>query len=761
MRTVVRLVRADLAGRRLFANVVLFVVFTLAATAIVAGFQSQDRAAQQWDAAFRAANGAHLTVSGAHPAELRRIANDPRVAAASHLYRFRDEVPVVSGSRGGPARIGEYPAADLPTVSKPLLRAGRWVKPGASREIVIERSFAVDQHLGVGDRVRVDPNGRDATFTVVGVSLDQFDCFYPQCQPTTVWVDPAGFARVVAGEPHFVEYLRLRDPATVGAFATKVLVSHPNVNTQDYLDTRGDALAVSNFFGAFLSGFGVFVMLAAAVVVAGLMASNMIARRRDLGLLKAVGCTPRQVAASVLVTNLLIGALATVAGWLIGGFVAGPLQLRAARVLGNGPTTFTLGPLVIALLIVELIVFAVTLVPAWRAGRLPTVAALARIPPQHRRGARLRRRVAQLPVGASARSAVLAAFVRPTRTIFTCLSVTLAAIAIVVTFGIGNTVDRVLADPAMTGDPYQVQIDSTGASPAQIVAAIRPVASSWTTAVEQRAVSERTSFLSRALGGDITQAGYVIRDGHTITAPNQAIVGWGLLDELGLSIGDRLNIKINAKPLSLRVVGWYSESEDSGRVLQLSVDALHQVDPSVTPTRYLLRLPAGDDPKTVAAAIHGTLGARAEITVNTPQDTTETDSFGRAFALVTLLVIMVSLAFLASTLLLAVRERSHDLGVLRAVGFTPAQVATITTVGALLLTAIGAFVGIPLGLVAYRGLSDAIGTGSGIGPGIGVTAPAGTISAALAALAAVAAGLGVAVSRRPATTPISDLVRAE
>ena len=761
MRAVLRLIRADLTRRRRLANLLLLVVFTFAATTLVAGFQSQDRAAEQWDAAFRAANGAHLTLSSDDPAALRRIADDPRISSASHLYRFRDEVPVVSGPHGGQSRIGEYPAGDLPTVAKPLMRAGRWVKPGASREVVIERSFAVDQHLGVGDRIRVDPNGRDAEFTVVGVSLDLFDCFYPQCQPTTMWVDPAGFSRVLTGKPYFVEYLRLKDPRKAVALENDVLVTHPDVSTQGYLDTRDDALAISNFFGVFLSGFGVFVMLAAALVVAGLMASNMITRRRDLGVLKAVGCTPRQVTASLLATNLLIGALAALAGWIIGGFVAGPLQLRAARVLGNGRTTFTLGPLVVALLVIEFIVLAVTLVPSWRAGRLPTTAALARIPPQHRRGARMRRRVARLPAAAPVRSAVTTLFARPSRMIFTCLSVALATIAIVVSFGIRNTVDHALATPAITGDPQDIQVDATGASPAEIVAAIRPVASSWTTAVEQRAVSNQTSFLSRALGGDIAHAGYVIRAGHTISAPNQAIVGWGLLDELGLRVGGPLHVEINGKPLELTVAGWFSESEDTGRVLEFSLDALRRVDPNVTPTRYLLRLPAGDNPDVAAASLHRALGHRAEITVNKPQDTSQTDAFTQAFNLVTLLVIALALAFLASTMLLAVRERSHDLGVMRAVGFTPAQVSAITVVGSLLLASVGAAVGVPFGLAAYSAITDAIGRGSGLGPGIGVTAPTGTIIVALVALVAVAAALGAAVSHRPATTRISDLVRDE
>jgi putative ABC transport system permease protein len=323
------------------------------------------------------------------------------------------------------------------------------------------------------------------------------------------------------------------------------------------------------------------------------------------------------------------------------------------------------------------------------------------------------------------------------------------------------TVDNALADPSITGDPYDLRLEATGATPREVTDAIRPYASSWTTAIQQRAVVGSTSFLSRALGGDIERAGYVIRSGHTITAPDEAIAGWGLLDELGWSVGDRVRVEINGKPLDLTIVGRYSESEDTGRVLQLSLEALRRVDPEATPTSYLLRLRPGEDANAVAASLHRALGSKAELAVNVPEDTSETDAFTRAFNLVTLLVIVVSLAFLASTMLLAVRERSHDLGVMRAVGFTPVQVAAITVVGAVLLAAVGALAGVPLGLAAYGVLADAVGSGSGLGPGIAVAAPAGRIALSLVALVGVAAILGALVARRPAGKPIAELVRDE
>ena len=208
----------------------------------------------------------------------------------------------------------------------------------------------------------------------------------------------------------------------------------------------------------------------------------------------------------------------------------------------------------------------VTLVPAWRAGRLPTTAALARVPPHRRRGARLRRRVAHLPIGVPARSAATTALAAPDASVFTCLSVTLAAVAIVVTISMGNTVDRVLGEPAITGDPG-LQIDATSVAarrrrrhdPARRV--FMDDRSRATSGIEPDVVP----FPARSGATSHTPAMSFAR--HAPSWSNEAIVGWGLLDELGLAVGDRLNVEINGEPLALTVVGWYSESEDSGRVL--------------------------------------------------------------------------------------------------------------------------------------------------------------------------------------------------
>ena len=50
-----------------------------------------------------------------------------------------------------------------------------------------------------------------------------------------------------------------------------------------------------------------------------------------------------------------------------------------------------------------------------------------------------------------------------------------------------------------------------------------------------------------------------------IAGPGEAIVGRGLLDALGLHVGDRLPLEAEGARLDLRIVGRYVEPDNDGR----------------------------------------------------------------------------------------------------------------------------------------------------------------------------------------------------
>lgn len=755
------LVGPELRGRRLRAMLLLLMVVTLAAAAIVAGLSTQEQAGSRWDAVFAEAHGAHVTISSDDPAALARVAADDRVAARSAAY---DGSWGVDAARGD-ALIGEVSVLSMaadnrPDIGRPLVRAGRWVRPGATDEAVVDRAFALDQGLGSGDRLTLRSAGRSVTVTVVGQALNLRDTFYPDGD-ATVWLDPAGYRALGPTPASQSVFLRLRHPEAVEQFVSDV---SSQVGTNDWIDTRTDVLRANSVFGTFLRVLGVFVMVAASIVVAGSVATRVLARRRDIGLLKAVGVTPRQVTAAVVVAHAVVAAVGVLLGWVAGGLLSGSLQLQVAEVLGSAGPVFDPAALLIALVVVEALVVVATVLPAWRAGRVPTTVALAPVPPTRGHRSRLAALGERLGLGPVATAGLRDSFARPARSMLTALALAVAVVAIVVTSGFSRTIDGVFATPAKTGAPEEVNVyPADSASPDAVPQALAttPGVASWFTETRFNAVLGREQVLANAVGEDVAHAGFVVREGRMIRGRGEAVTGYGFLRRFGLKVGDRFTITVADHPLRLRIVGWYSETEEAGEMLMFPYADVAAADPSARPGSYRLRLTQGADRAAVAAALGDRLGAQARVEAVSRADPAELDPFRFAVDLISGLVIVVALANLASTLVLVVRERSRDLAVLRAVGFTPRQAITVVATGGVTLAVVASAVGVPLGWWLSNAANNGVGAEIGMGPGIAV-APSWALVAILVPLAlAVTAGLAVLAARRAATEDVALLVRYE
>jgi putative ABC transport system permease protein len=143
---VVRMIRAELRGRRMRAMVLFVAVIALASAALVAGLSGQTKASDQWDAAFEEANGAHVTIDGDAPA-IAAVAGLPEVAASTHTYRRSpaDLDVVHDGESIVTAFVRGMPVDDLAAIARPLLRDGRWARPGAADEIVTDRALGLEE----------------------------------------------------------------------------------------------------------------------------------------------------------------------------------------------------------------------------------------------------------------------------------------------------------------------------------------------------------------------------------------------------------------------------------------------------------------------------------------------------------------------------------------------------------------------------------------------------------------------------------------
>ena len=236
------------------------------------------------------------------------------------------------------------------------------------------------------------------------------------------------------------------------------------------------------------------------------------------------------------------------------------------------------------------------------------------------------------------------------------------------------------------------------------------------------------------------------------------LIGTELADKYGWQVGQTVPItgtifqRTDGKPWEFTVAGIYTSSSAAvdKQTLWFHFDYLRESleqggasGPDGVGV-YMLRMARGTDPLSVQSAVD----AMFENGPQRVQTTTEAE-FTRQFISmlgdVPSLLQMVGGAVLfaiffavLNTMLMAGRERTHDLGVLKALGFSDAATGLLLLFESLLLCCVGAAVGVGLGLLieapmaaatasfipAFRFDENTLWLGAGIAVGVGVVSGA-------------------------------------
>jgi putative ABC transport system permease protein len=752
------LVAAGLRGRRRAGLVATFAVLVLAAVAIVAGLVVNRQGAPLLDAAAEDANVAHLVLYGDGDA-IATAADDPDVVEWSGPFEAVNGIELELPGETVPIEATALDSPDI-AVNRPLMRAGRWAE--TPEEIVLDRSLSADLAVDVGDRVTLRFAGRDLAFSVVGTAVNFTDCFYPQCDPGRTWVTEAGLDRFAAGDRGYATgYLRFDDAAAADPFAERQATAGlEGIGGSDsWLDTRGDFLTLDRVFGSFIAAFGLFVLVVAAVIIAGSTAMRIVTQRRDIALMGAIGATPRQVMVALLVENVLVGSAAGLVGWFLAGFLVPSLQVGIGRTLGPQDPSWSMLGLLVCLAVIAGLLGAATIVPARSAARRPVTDVLRDVPPG--RVSWLNRRAGRLP----GRLSVLGAqevVSEPTRSGLAALAIAVAVVGTIVSIGFVSAIDLVTTDAKRAGDPWDVALIPGGADPATVEALLAetPEIAGWFDDLGRRSTYRDGAFLSVATGGDPAAADYQIAEGRPLRSAGEAIVGYGFMKRFDVGVGDRVEFLAGTTPIDVEIVGWYRDTEDSGEILRYRFEDLAAPEPEVTPEVYRLSLVEGSNPAAVGAELAAEVGsdARAEVLDTGRADIEPLMVVLRGIALVLFLTAGVNLL---SMLITSSRESARRTGVELSIGFTPHQLIGQGAVAGAVLGLVAAIVGIPLGVVVFRVLADAVSTGIGVGPGWLPALGPGPVAGVGAVAIVSSSALGALAVRRIATRPAADLVRGE
>jgi putative ABC transport system permease protein len=281
---------------------------------------------------------------------------------------------------GGAPNLGFSVDPRQPELNTLSLVDGNW--PGRN-EVVIDQATAGKKDLKVGQTIGVQANGPTLRMKISGLvhfggaaslggaTLSGFDL------PTAQRL----FERVGKLDQIRAKAKPGTSPAQLAAEIRNVLPAGTQVKTGQ-AQARSDAKDTEsflNFLQDFLLAFGAIALFVGAFVIANSLSITITQRTRELATLRTLGGSRAQVIISILIEGLAIGAIASVLGIAVGlGLGVGLFKLFDAVgfTLPNNGLVLHTRTVIVALVVGIFVTLLASLRPAFRATRVPPIAAV-------------------------------------------------------------------------------------------------------------------------------------------------------------------------------------------------------------------------------------------------------------------------------------------------------------------------------------------------------------------------------------------------
>lgn len=290
-----------------------------------------------------------------------------------------DGVEYVISESGGPARIegkdelivaiGGGPLDSVYSVDAVSGEFGSLTKGKA----VVSTDLADERGWKIGDKIPVlFPSGEEQTFTLVGS--------YEPNSLITGFVIPLDDYRELGGAAQDRALLVTLEPEADEAAVLDQVEDAASVNPLvEVLDQSEIKELSAEQLNQLL--YLVYAMLALSVIIAALgvvntLALSVIERTREIGLLRAVGATRRQIRKAIRWEAVIVALLGAVLG-IAAGIAAGTALQRALAETGIDILDIPVGTLLIILALAVLIGVLAAVLPARRAARLNMLEAIA------------------------------------------------------------------------------------------------------------------------------------------------------------------------------------------------------------------------------------------------------------------------------------------------------------------------------------------------------------------------------------------------
>lgn len=210
---------------------------------------------------------------------------------------------------------------NTPNAPSPTITEGRWLLPDDENAVIISSTFARDENIHLGDWITLKIDGDDQPFQVVGVSLGiAAPMAYTNFSYISRITDEVNQADAVL--------ISLKNPAALHKETVNQIEQHfkdKGFQVYSVITMQDETAEAYNLFGVITSLLLIMAVLLALVGGLGLMGTmgiNVLERTREIGVMRAIGASNRNVSNVFIMEGMVIGLIS----WLFGALLAIPLM---------------------------------------------------------------------------------------------------------------------------------------------------------------------------------------------------------------------------------------------------------------------------------------------------------------------------------------------------------------------------------------------------------------------------------------------------
>jgi putative ABC transport system permease protein len=707
---------------------VIFVVLLASTMALTLGLALLGNSAGPFEREFGILHGADAVVT-LNPAR----ASNAQIVATRRLPQVtQSNGPFPVTSITGTFLKGSYPLPPITVagraspggpVDQLALITGRW--PERPGEIVVSNDIGVLPISNAG-QLQITTAAGKPKLTVVGFAASINDS-------AEAWVVPSQLAALrPAGVPPATQMLYKftsgSTPAEVSAGAgavAKALPSGSVVRVASWLTQKTISDSNSSIIEPFILAFAVIGVAMSLLIVANVVSGAVLASYRRIGVLKGIGFTPAQVVAAYITRVIVPAVPAVIIGVGLANLVARPLLHKSAFEFGVGRQSVPVWADIAAPVGMLVLLCLAALLPALRAGRLTATQAIASGLSPRRPGVPAPiRQLGRLPLPRPVTLGLGAPFARPARAAFTFGAILFGATAVVFAVGLGTSLSKASAGQQQAA-PGQVQVylahgsslPGGGSWEHAVVAALRAQPGTLRYVAESQptigvpAVTDPV--FAQGFIGNVAFSSYAMVAGRPYQHTGEIDVNSQFLYEADVKIGDHVQLVSGGKQLTVKIVGNVFDPQQHSPCVVGSFQTLGGTAAGLDIAQYDVDVKPGVSPGAYAVALNQALGPNFVAAVPPAAE-----FYSVASSLIGLLTVIMALVAglgVLNTVLLAARDRVHDVGVFKAVGMTPRQTVVMVICWVVGPAIAAAIIAVPIGLVLHEVTAHAMGGNAGTG----------------------------------------------